>query len=352
MNISVSPRSVKKEARGTVNILTFTLLITTVCSLLFNLVLRHILPYFYDGVAFLAEAVFSCGEMEARLMAENLFSSMLFNSFLTLIMTVVTLFLPVAFVSKYILRQSFDECACMDGRLAPSVFALFAATQLASGIVSALADSIAGTLFPAAFTVENTGGYVTHTTSTTGVPDIIVYFLSLCIITPFMEEYVFRGVIFKSLRKYGFTFAAVGSAVFFGLVHGTVGQMVYAFVTGLILALIYEKTGNIKTCIAIHILNNTYSFMMVDVLPKYLDTYLVNAVTNLFDLLLPALAVYGIIVLFSRDRLYEKREKSKECLEICNSAEEYPYVLQPNLRHLITIGSVLLTLEFINVAIL
>lgn len=343
---------INKEAKRTVNTLAFTLLITTLCSLLFSLVLSYITPFLYKFAAFIAVTVFDCGAMEAKLMAENLFSSMLFTSFLSLIMTVFTLFLPVAFVSKFILRQSFDECACMDGGIAPSVIALFACTQFSASLPSSVATSISTTLFPAIFNAENSGGYVTQASAETGIPDLVVYFLSLCIITPFIEEYVFRGVVFKALRKFGFTFAAIGSALFFGLVHGTVGQMAYAFVTGIILALIYEKTGNIKTCIAIHALNNTYSFVMVDILPKYLDTYLVNAVSEISTLLLAVLAVYGIIVLFSRDRLLCKKGAAAEKGEECIKAEEYPVALQPQLNKLVTIGSVLLVLEFISMAVL
>ena len=59
---------------------------------------------------------------------------------------------------------------------------------------------------------------------------------------PLSEELLFRGILFERLRMaLPFFWAALGSAAFFGLVHGNWAQGIYATLMGLILAWLYEK---------------------------------------------------------------------------------------------------------------
>lgn len=62
------------------------------------------------------------------------------------------------------------------------------------------------------------------------------------IAAPLSEELLFRGILFERLRMaLPFFWAALGSAAFFGLVHGNWAQGIYAALMGLILAWLYEK---------------------------------------------------------------------------------------------------------------
>jgi membrane protease YdiL (CAAX protease family) len=66
------------------------------------------------------------------------------------------------------------------------------------------------------------------------------------ILTPIMEEFFFRGLIFKRLRGVmGFIPAGLISALVFGVAHLTPPQIIYTGVLGFLFAYIYEKKGSI-----------------------------------------------------------------------------------------------------------
>lgn len=70
---------------------------------------------------------------------------------------------------------------------------------------------------------------------------IVIAFPAI-LIAPFIEEGIFRGVIFKSLRKYGFWTAALVSGFSFGLLH-CVGDLLSGNWNGLFFILIYATMG-------------------------------------------------------------------------------------------------------------
>jgi len=77
--------------------------------------------------------------------------------------------------------------------------------------------------------------------------------LSVALIGPILEEIVFRKVIFGSLRKFlGVPFAAVISSLLFAVAHGELSFLPVYFGMGLILALIYQKSGRIAVPIIAH----------------------------------------------------------------------------------------------------
>ena len=79
-----------------------------------------------------------------------------------------------------------------------------------------------------------------------------------CIIPAIMEEILFRGIIFNGLKKLGFWFGAIISAVMFMLVHLSLGSLVYPIIMGIVFCLVYQKTQNIIYPIIIHFCNNFF----------------------------------------------------------------------------------------------
>ena len=70
---------------------------------------------------------------------------------------------------------------------------------------------------------------------------------------PIVEEVVFRGLVYTRLcRGMNRFFAALLSAVIFGLVHGTVLHLFYTIPMGLILCLFYEKYRSLWAPILLH----------------------------------------------------------------------------------------------------
>lgn len=102
------------------------------------------------------------------------------------------------------------------------------------------------------------------------------FLISSLIFAPFMEETVFRGCIFASLRqKHSFVFSALISGAAFGLLHVLASviahdysQCIYGLVYGLcgfLLAVPYEKTGSICGGMLTHMLYNLLGivFMLI-----------------------------------------------------------------------------------------
>lgn len=96
-------------------------------------------------------------------------------------------------------------------------------------------------------------------------PSLAVQLICLGIITPIMEEYIFRGLIFKRIRNYcSARRAIVASAFFFGMYHGNLVQVIYGTLSGLLLGYLYEKYGSLKAPILAHMLMNIVSCILTE----------------------------------------------------------------------------------------
>lgn len=74
---------------------------------------------------------------------------------------------------------------------------------------------------------------------------------------PLCEEIVFRGYFYPVLKRMAGTWpAAFCSALVFAAAHGSLTALLPLFVFGLVLVLVYEKTGSIWAPIAVHLCFN------------------------------------------------------------------------------------------------
>lgn len=89
-------------------------------------------------------------------------------------------------------------------------------------------------------------------------------FMEAVIIAPLVEEWIFRGRVFSYARKiFPWEWAAISyQAMLFGIMHMNAYQGIHSFIMGLFLGYCYEKTGNLKLCMAMHAANNLVSFLM------------------------------------------------------------------------------------------
>ena len=77
--------------------------------------------------------------------------------------------------------------------------------------------------------------------------------LALAVWTPIAEEVFFRGFILRGLaNRWGFAPALVVSAAVFSALHLAPALLLPVFVTGLLLGLLYHRTGSLWPCIAVH----------------------------------------------------------------------------------------------------
>lgn len=82
------------------------------------------------------------------------------------------------------------------------------------------------------------------------------------IVAPVAEEMIFRWLIFLRLRDYlRLPAAMLLSGALFGIYHGDVMQGLYAAILGAVFAWFLEATGNLLSCVLLHIGANTWGIV-------------------------------------------------------------------------------------------
>lgn len=116
----------------------------------------------------------------------------------------------------------------------------------------------------------------------------ILQLVALGLITPFVEELVFRGLIYNRLKDYATIHTAMlASSVIFGLYHGNLIQGVYGFVMGLLMCFVYEKYHTLAAPLICHGAANLISIVL-QLLQVTIDSVLVAG----------AIAIACIVVLY------------------------------------------------------
>ena len=81
--------------------------------------------------------------------------------------------------------------------------------------------------------------------------------LIFAVLTPFVEEYVFRGILYTGLRsRFTPLLSMLLAAAMFGLYHEELIQGTYAFCMGLLFCISLEVTGDLKAPWLLHSISN------------------------------------------------------------------------------------------------
>lgn len=103
---------------------------------------------------------------------------------------------------------------------------------------------------------------------------LLLFFLSAGIMAPFIEEIMFRGIIFDELeRKSSLKLTIIIQGLLFGIYHLNIAQGLYASVMGIVLGLILIWTGSIWAPILVHLGNNLFS-IAITLLPENSESVL------------------------------------------------------------------------------
>jgi membrane protease YdiL (CAAX protease family) len=88
--------------------------------------------------------------------------------------------------------------------------------------------------------------------------------LSIGIFGPFVEEFVFRGVILQSFQRTGRIIGSILlSSLMFGMMHLNLNQFAYGAVMGIMFALLVEATGSVLASFIAHALFNSAEVVMI-----------------------------------------------------------------------------------------
>lgn len=87
----------------------------------------------------------------------------------------------------------------------------------------------------------------------------ILVFLEVAILPAIFEELFVRKGIYGVLRSKGAIFATIVSALVFATIHMNVTQFIFAFLVGILFAIVREKTGKLYTTMILHFINNGFA---------------------------------------------------------------------------------------------
>lgn len=129
---------------------------------------------------------------------------------------------------------------------------------------------------------------------------------SSSVLIPILEEMVFRGIVFQGMLRVGEPISAIlVSALCFGVMHGQVIQIGYAFLCGIFLAVVYYVSKNLVMTIFTHMLFNILGGGIYEIFnPPELMTYILMVVEFAA---IPIFIVMVILLLVYR----KKHEKKK-----------------------------------------
>ena len=131
-----------------------------------------------------------------------------------------------------------------------------------------------------------------------------IAFIAGGIIAPFVEEIVFRGLIFDRFKKgMPVWIAAVLSSLLFGAMHGHIVWASYAFVLGLLLCWFFCATKSLWGCTILHLAFNTFNYA--------LNAMLGDTVTTFgFDMILLGVSLVVTVVTVCLTAKIKNKEKA------------------------------------------
>lgn len=87
---------------------------------------------------------------------------------------------------------------------------------------------------------------------------VAICVIAIAVIPALVEEFVFRGVLYRTYQTVSVWKAALLAGLFFGLFHLNLNQMSYAIVMGVVFVLLNEATGSILSSVLMHaVINGT-----------------------------------------------------------------------------------------------
>ena len=136
--------------------------------------------------------------------------------------------------------------------------------------------------------------------TSTGSP--LATFLFGCVGAPITEELVFRKRIIDKMRPFGDKVCIFASAFVFGLFHGNLSQMFYAFALGAIFAYITLKTGSCRTSMVLHFVVNFFGTTLMPGLLNWsmsASEEMMLLVSGLAGLFILAMIVLSLVFFFT-----------------------------------------------------
>ena len=152
--------------------------------------------------------------------------------------------------------------------------------------------------------------YMEEVLSPLGSGSVIMSIITIGIVAPFAEEFLFRGIIYNTLKKkISIKWTIIIQAVLFGVFHGNLIQGSYATLLGIVFGYVTYKTKSLWPAVIIHMVNNLIATMFMYVPSDWLSGILVYV----------AFLIIGIILITISIKLIKnKNEEYDEVIDFNN----------------------------------
>lgn len=143
-------------------------------------------------------------------------------------------------------RSVFRPAQTMSSSVFLQLLCIFMAAQVLSSLFSTALEALFN-LWGLSITEA-----LVQASGMTNSPTMLLY---ISLVAPVVEELLFRGAVLRSFQPFGKRFAIVFSALLFGLFHGNLVQIPFAFLVGLVLGYVAVEYS-ISWAILLHFINN------------------------------------------------------------------------------------------------
>lgn len=182
-----------------------------------------------------------------------------FSKYFALISICSALILILIYLLFYTLRGKHFTKEISIAKISPSTGTVSFILGASSQMIVVVAISLLTVLFPSIQDANAANNEYYNLVFGSG--SFIMEVLCVGIITPILEEIVFRGLIYTRLRRAMPVIAAqILSALIFGAAHMNWMQFIYASLIGFLMALLFEKYQSIIPSILFHIAFNCFSY--------------------------------------------------------------------------------------------
>lgn len=114
------------------------------------------------------------------------------------------------------------------------------------------------------------------------------------ILSPIVEEMMFRGIMLNKIKPYGDKVAIITTSILFGLFHANFSQFFYAVALGIIFAYVTLKTGTIKYSSILHIMVNIVGSV---IMPAIVGDGSNTVLLGIAGIVLIIVSIIGIVLL-------------------------------------------------------
>ncbi len=130
----------------------------------------------------------------------------------------------------------------------------------------------------------------------TDIYSTILALVAIALAPAVCEEIAFRGLAMGNFADFGQGFAILLSSVFFGMMHGTLSGMIFAFTIGCLFGCIRKKSGSLVPSMIVHFLNNAYAVFLIVFMKWVGDKTIYALFTFVFMIVMFVLFVVMMIV--------------------------------------------------------